>query len=236
MHTCFEPNLREGLVSLMEDEAIHVARVLRMREGDEVRLIDGQGGEASGRLTLVTKRSTSVEVEALRREVHRPEGLILIVAPTKHTDRFEWLLEKATELGVEEIIPVWTERSERKVDKHDRWRKVVIAATKQCQRLWMPRFHPACPLGQLFQEHQHLQSISGAVAHCMANLEGVPARQPWTAWQHGKKRAWIAIGPEGDFSDNEVQLLCDANVSPVHLGHLRLRTETAGMAAVAQFD
>ena len=94
-----------------------MARVLRMREGDEVRLIDGQGGEASGRLTLVTKRSASVEVEALRREVHQPEGLILIVAPTKHTDRFEWLLEKATELGVEEIIPVWTERSERKVDK-----------------------------------------------------------------------------------------------------------------------
>ena len=236
MHTCFHPDLREGLIPLPEDEAIHVARVLRMREGEPIRLVDGHGSEAQGILMSVSKRSATVRVEELVREGTRPAGLILVVAPTKHTDRFEWLLEKATELGVEEILPVWTERSERRVDKHERWRKVVIAATKQCQRLWMPRFHHACPLGQLFQEHQHLQSISGAVAHCMANLEGVPTRQSWTEWQQDKKRAWIAIGPEGDFSDNEVRQLCDANVEPVHLGHLRLRTETAGMAAVAQFD
>ena len=76
-----------------------------------------------------------------------------MVAPTKATDRFEWLLEKATELGVEEVIPVWTQRSERRVDKRERWRKAVVAATKQSNRTWMPMLHPACALEQVFDAH-----------------------------------------------------------------------------------
>lgn len=235
MHTCFQPELHRGTLFLTEEESQHVVRVLRMKEGDSLRLVDGQGGEAEGRLTAVAKRSAQVHVDSVTREQVRPQGLILVVAPTKHTDRFEWLLEKATELGVEEIIPVWTERSERRVDKHERWSKVLVAATKQCQRLWMPRFHPACALEELLIVHPHLETREGAVAHCIERQQGLPLREPWVHWQSSREAAWLAIGPEGDFSEKEVQSLCIKGVQPVHLGELRLRTETAGVAAAAQF-
>jgi len=236
MHTCFHPDLREGLIPLPEDEAIHVARVLRMREGESLRLVDGHGSEAVGALVSVSKRSATVRVDEILREGTRPSGLILLVAPTKHTDRFEWLLEKATELGVEEILPVWTDRSERRVDKHERWNKVLVAATKQCERRWKPVLHPACALANALDEHPHLQARPGAVAHCMTHVEGAQDRVSWREWQCGHESAWLAIGPEGDFSEAEVQMLVGRNAVPVHLGDLRLRTETAGMAAVAQFQ
>lgn len=235
MHTCFHPDLKEGVNVLPEEEAIHVVRVLRMKDGDALRLVDGRGGTAAGHLTSVSKRSAAVLVEEVQRETARPRGLVLVVAPTKHTDRFEWLLEKATELGVEEIVPVWTERSERRVDKHDRWSKVVVAATKQCQRLWKPELRPSCELRKLFAAFPELMGRDGAVAHCMESVSGAPAKESWKTWQESRDHAWLAIGPEGDFSEGEVQWLVEHGAHPVHLGDLRLRTETAGMAAVAQF-
>lgn len=237
MHTCFHAELREGISELPAEEATHVGRVLRLREGDEVRLVDGLGGVAVGTLIQVDKRRALVEVAQVERETDRPQGLIMVVAPTKHTDRFEWLLEKATELGVEAVIPVWCERSERRVEKHDRWEKVLVAATKQCQRRWKPLLHSAIPLNQLHLEHKQLAKRLGAVAHCMEGLSTVPPRERWVSWQQGKHAAWIAIGPEGDFSPQEVEWLVEAcAATPVHLGNLRLRTETAGMAAIAQFE
>lgn len=235
MHTCFHSDLQEGVNVLPEEEAIHVVRVLRMKDGDALRLVDGRGGAAVGHLMSVSKRLAAVLVEKIQRETERPRGLVLVVAPTKHTDRFEWLLEKATELGVEEIVPVWTERSERRVDKHDRWSKVVVAATKQCQRLWKPELRPSCELRELFATFPELVERDGAVAHCMENVSGAPAKESWKTWQGSRDRAWLAIGPEGDFSEGEVQWLVERGAQPVHLGDLRLRTETAGMAAVAQF-
>ena len=235
MHTCFHADLQIGVSPLSEEEALHVVRVLRMTEGQNVRLIDGVGGEAVGTLTAVGKRKASVHVEHVDREDSRPPGLTLMVAPTKASDRFEWLLEKATELGVEEVVPVWTQRSERRVDKHDRWRKVVVAATKQSHRTWMPMLHPACNLDQVFDAHPELTRRAGAVAHCMNACDNTPERIAWPLWQAGQNHAWIAIGPEGDFTTEEVQWLAARSATPVHLGELRLRTETAGMAAVAQF-
>lgn len=235
MHTCLLPSLSEGLQSLPDEEAVHVGRVLRMNVGEELRLVDGQGAEALGRLAEVGKRKATVQVEKVSREAQRPSGLILVVAPTKHTDRFEWLLEKATELGVEEVVPVWTQRSERRTEKHDRWDRVLVAATKQCQRLWKPTLHPACELKDLHVLVPSLKDRPGAVAHCMDEVEGVPTRVSWNSWMKGKPSAWLAIGPEGDFSAEEVQGLVQKGAAAVHLGDLRLRTETAGMAAVAQF-
>jgi 16S rRNA (uracil1498-N3)-methyltransferase len=235
MHTCFHPDLSPGVLELIEEEALHVVRVLRMREGGAVRLMDGIGGVATGELVHVGKRHASVHVELVSRSEERPSGLSLIVAPTKHTDRFEWLVEKATELGVKEIIPVWTRRSERRTDKHARWSKVVVAATKQCQRLWMPLLHEACPLEEVFERQPQLKAVPGAVAHCDDMLSRVPVRVGWSDWQSNHENAWLAVGPEGDFSAEEVAWLHASGATPVHLGSLRLRTETAGMAAVAQF-
>ena len=235
MHTCYHPELAIGVAPLSEEEALHVVRVLRMKEGQTVRLIDGHGGLAHGVLMTVGKRSASVHVEQVEKEEVRPKGLVLVVAPTKANDRFEWLLEKATELGVEAVIPVWTDRSERRVDKHDRWRKVVVAATKQCQRRWMPQLHEACAMKDLFDLHSGLMERCGAVAHCMEEVSGLSDRVAWTEWQADCPEAWLAIGPEGDFTEAEVRWLAEHNADAVHLGALRLRTETAAMAAVAQF-
>jgi 16S rRNA (uracil1498-N3)-methyltransferase len=218
---------------LPEDEALHVVRVLRMGEGDRVRLIDGRGSHALGTLVDVGKRMASVTIEEVHHEETRPQGLTLLVAPTKATDRFEWLLEKATELGVEAIVPVWTQRSERRVDKHERWTKVLVAATKQCQRLWMPTLAEAEPLQDALA--RLTKEVPLAVAHCMEELSNAPDRTSWVDWQRSHHQAVLAIGPEGDFTPEEVEAMVGLGAQPVHLGALRLRTETAGMAAVAQF-
>lgn len=235
MHTCFHPELQEGICTLTEQEAAHVSRVLRMKKGDAVRLIDGHGAVATGVLIEVERKTVTVAVGSVSRQVDRPQGLVLVVSPTKSSDRFEWLLEKATELGVESIIPIWTHRSTRRTAKHERWSKVIQAATKQCLRAWMPVLHPACPLSELTQIHPWLMDRPGAVAHCMETVPNVENRMPWAQWQGDKDVAWLAIGPEGDFEPAEVEVLTKQGATPVHLGSLRLRTETAGMAAVAQF-
>ena len=236
MHTCFHPALRVGVQALPEDEALHVVRVLRAKEGDALRLVNGEGAWADGNVVHATKRSCDVVVSEVQGAgASRPEGLVLLVAPTKHTDRFEWLLEKATELGVEAIVPMWTARSERRIEKHERWDKVLVAATKQSQRLWKPVLHPAVECAGLLECHPWLATRAGAVAHCINRCEGTPDRVAWTAWQSDRASAWLAVGPEGDFTEAEVRQFVEWGAKPVHLGELRLRTETAGMAAVAQF-
>ena len=176
MHTCHHPDLVKGLNVLSEEEALHVSRVLRMKTGAQLRLVDGHGKVATGVLVDVGKKSARVEVEKVLVESQRPRGLTLVVSPTKQSDRFEWLIEKATELGVDKIIPVWTQRSERRIDKHARWQKVMVSATKQCQRIWMPVLAEACNVSDLFETHPELLSQQGAVAHCM---------QPWTMCRTG---------------------------------------------------
>lgn len=236
MHSCFHPSLQIGVQSLSEDEAVHVARVLRMKAGDTVRLINGMGSSAVGQLLEVGKRKASVSVESLDiQEAERPKGLMLVVAPTKSNDRFEWLLEKATELGVESICPVWTSRSERRIDKHERWEKVLVAATKQSQRLWKPSLQKVVELSVFLGHAEALGRGHGAVAHCIPEMQGLPERVDWKQWQIDKVQAWLAIGPEGDFTPDEVGRMVAVGAQPVHLGEHRLRTETAGMAAVAQF-
>lgn len=236
MHTCHQPGLVQGLNELSEEEALHVSRVLRMKQGAQVRLVDGHGKVASGVVVDVGKKAVRVEVEEMIVEASRPQGLSLVVSPTKQSDRFEWLIEKATELGVDKIIPVWTQRSERRIDKHARWQKVVVSATKQCQRIWMPVLAEACNVSDLFESHPELLKQRGAVAHCMPTVDHVPDRVSWSDFQSSLQQAWIAIGPEGDFASEEVQALHAKGATPVNLGSQRLRTETAGMAAVARFN
>ena len=236
MHTCFHPEIQEGVGSLSEPEAVHVSRVLRMQPGDHVRLIDGKGVTATGTLVNVGRKDVTVAIDDVKAHGDRPSGLVLMVSPTKSTDRFEWLLEKATELGVEAILPIWTNRSVRKTDKHERWAKVIVAATKQSQRVWMPILHKACHLEAVMQCHPELAMRPGAVAHCMDTDASLTDRMDWRDWQDDKPSAWIAVGPEGDFTAEEVLALIKHNATSVHLGQLRLRTETAGMAAVAQFS
>ena len=125
------PNLQKGCFELPEDEARHAIKVLRARVGDSFHLIDGKGGFADATIVEVGKRNCVVDVAEIQHEAETTAKLTMIVSPTKQTDRFEWFLEKAVEIGVDRVIPVWTTRSERKVEKHDRWQKVLMSAMKQ---------------------------------------------------------------------------------------------------------
>jgi 16S rRNA (uracil1498-N3)-methyltransferase len=154
-------------------------------------------------------------------------GLHIAVAPTKMNERFEWFLEKATEIGVREITPLLCDHSERKVINHERFEKIMVAAMKQSNQVFLPVLHPLKTFTS-FLEEQHKGGLY--IAHC---------------YEHDKKtlhsvlpaqtNATILIGPEGDFSEKEVKTALEKNVIPVSLGHTRLRTETAALVATHTF-
>ena len=223
------PNLQKGCFELPEDEARHAIKVLRARVGDSFHLIDGKGGFADATIVEVGKRNCVVDVAEIHHEVETTAKLTMIVSPTKQTDRFEWFLEKAVEIGVDRVIPVWTTRSERKVEKHDRWQKVLMSAMKQSGRSWLPVLESAVS----FEEAVEMCEGNLYIAHCMEAIEG--SKTHLLKALNAGESASIAIGPEGDFTREEVELALDKGALEISLGDSRLRTETAGIVAVTYF-
>ncbi len=229
MRLLYVPNLQNGFFELPEDEVRHAIKVLRARVGDFFHLIDGKGGFADATIVEIGKRNCVVEVAEIQHEAEPTAKLTMIVSPTKQTDRFEWFLEKAVEIGVDRVIPVWTTRSERKVEKHDRWQKVLISAMKQSGRSWLPILESAVS----FEEAVDMCEGKVYIAHCMDALVGSKTHL-LKALKSGES-ACIAIGPEGDFTREEVELAVDKEALEISLGDSRLRTETAGIVAVTYF-
>ncbi|PCJ82341.1 MAG: 16S rRNA (uracil(1498)-N(3))-methyltransferase [Bacteroidetes bacterium] len=235
MRSLYVPELRVGCFNLPKDEAKHASRVLRVRVGDSFSLMDGVGGVAEGVFIEVEKNNCLVEVKELIREEKAKFGLTMIVSPTKHTDRFEWFLEKAVEIGIECIQPVWTERSERKVEKFERWNKVLVSAMKQSKRSWLPVLMPACTLPEAFLIKNEEMTSSLYIAHCMDEfVDG--GKKHFLKSLPASKSAIVAIGPEGDFTPSEVEFMISRGGVEISLGDSRLRTETAALAAVAFFE
>ncbi|HIN41274.1 MAG TPA: 16S rRNA (uracil(1498)-N(3))-methyltransferase [Flavobacteriales bacterium] len=236
MRSLYVQNLREGCFELPEDEARHASRVLRATVGDTYLLIDGVGGTAEGVFVEVSKRNCLVEVSSITREERPSFGLTMIVSPTKSTDRFEWFLEKAVEIGIERILPVWTERSERKVEKFKRWNKVLVSAMKQSQRSWLPVLHAATTLQEALSTLTEPVIANGFyVAHCMDEFEE-GGKKHLLSVLPASQSAIIAIGPEGDFTQDEVKMMLSKGGVEISLGESRLRTETAALSAVAFFE
>jgi 16S rRNA (uracil1498-N3)-methyltransferase len=214
------------LHALDADESKHLLRVLRAQVGDEVYLVDGKGNRYKGVLKEADKRSCLLATELVETQAAPAGSLTLVIAPTKSTDRFEWLLEKAMEYGVSAIQPVWTERSERKKEKTERWQKILTNALKQSQQLWLTALAPAMEWSDwLASEQAH--SEEGFIAHC----EPTEKMHLFEAMPTGCA-CWIAIGPEGDFSPTEIEAAMAQGVTAVTLGEQRLRSETAGLAAI----
>ena len=229
MRLLYAPNLQKGCFELPEDEARHAIKVLRARVGDSFHLIDGKGGFADATLVEVGKRNCVVRVAEIQHEAEPTAKLIMIVSPTKQIDRFEWFLEKAVEIGVDSVIPVWTTRSERKVEKHDRWQKVLVSAMKQSGRSWLPILESAIS----FEEALEMCEGKLYLAHCMDAVSGSKTHL-LKALKSGES-ASISIGPEGDFTREEVELALNKRALEISLGDSRLRTETAGLVAVTYF-
>lgn len=228
MTTLFYLNeISGGLARLDEEESRHLA-VLRQKAGGRLRATDGKGFFYEVEIVEIGKRQTVLRVVS---QIPAPRGagrLHLAVAPTKNMDRFEWFLEKATEIGVDSIMPIWCERSERTTVRVDRVEKILIAAMKQSMRAYLPQLHAPTPF---------LSWVKSSVAEvkCLAWCADAPLPHLKSILQPGKDTL-IAIGPEGDFSPAEVTAATAAGFTGVSLGDARLRTETAGVYAVACYQ
>lgn len=220
----FSSHIQFPYTELSEEEAHHGIRVLRLKEGQEVWLTDGKGKMFAGRFFPYSNRNARVELdEQPIKSIHRTWKLSMAVAPLKSNDRFEWFLEKATELGVSEIIPLVCERSERGKFNTDRWKRVILAAVKQSLNPLMPELAEPVKFTD-FVKQNHRKTF---LAHCEAGEKTFLAKALVP-----EPEICICIGPEGDFTPAEIKLGQEAGYIPVSLGDLRLRTETAALMAL----
>lgn len=224
----YAPEITPPEYTLSEEESKHCVRVLRLCAGDEMHITDGRGAlhrcvvvDDDPRRCRVRVVETSCEHGAL------PYRLVLGVAPTKNTDRFEWLLEKATEIGVAEIIPLDTARSQRRVLKVERENKVITAAMKQSLKAYHPLLHEMTPFREAIVRPFEGQKY---IAHCG---EAIERRAYLSRVLDRGGDVMILIGPEGDFSPEEVELATRHGFREISLGKQRLRTETAAVMATA---
>ena len=203
------------------DEQLHITKVLRMREGEEIFVTDGNGNLAKGNLVFEGKK-VSLDVSEIKENLpdFSPK-LHIAIAPTKNIDRIEFFVEKAVEMGISEITFILTEKTERKNISIDKLRKQAIGASKQSHRFHFPKVNDLIKFSDYMK---NLNPENTFVAHCNENLKrinlnDIPNLENYT----------FLIGPEGDFSDKEIQLLADKGIKAVSLGNQRLRTETAGI-------
>ena len=211
-------------IELDEDTSRHVVQVLRMKEGEQLNLTDGKGSLLTCEITDANKKHCHVEVRAKN---DSPKPLIQVsiaISLLKNTNRFEWFLEKATEIGVSEIIPLICERTEKEKFRYDRLNGICISAMLQSQQCWLPVLQEPVEFNKLVKESIVVPRF---IAHCME-----ADRKPISSFQTSKfPQALILIGPEGDFSAPEIELAMQHEFIPVILGETRLRTETAGVVA-----
>lgn len=222
--------LAAGDMSLQADTAKHVVQVLRMSEGDRIALTNGKGERAEGAILSAHKKSCVVSIEEVQMYERKLPQLHLVVAFTKNTARNEWILEKATELGVATIIPLSTKRSERDKFRYDRWQNILVAAILQSQQYYLPDLREVTTLDAVMSE---LEAVpQKLVAHCM----GEQSRKPILEAIEKDKETLLLIGPEGDFTEEEVNELTSKGYIGISMGHNRLRTETAAVNACACFN
>jgi len=221
MHLFYTPNPRGEQHELDEQESRHAVRVLRLSRGDRVILVDGTGGWYEAEILDDHHKHCLLRILSSR-EHYRPlpYHLHIAISPTRQMERFEWFLEKATEIGISEITPLICERTERGRLKTDRLEKIIVSAMKQSLRAYKPLLNEPVALESLLA-----RDLSGTrgIAHCMET-----ERVALTDLQRAGSYT-LLVGPEGDFTGGEALKAIDAGYRPFHLGESRLRTETAGV-------
>ena len=232
MEIFWTDRIEAGHCFLGEEESAHCVRVLRHREGDNVCVIDGAGTMYECVLSQASPKAAVARIEKANPGWgSHPYGLEMAVCPTKNIDRYEWFVEKATEVGADRFVPVIGEHSERKVLKTERLRRIVLSAAKQSLKAAVPE------IAEPLTVKDFITSVADSPAlkmiACCFEDESHPRTSVMQALSGTDKREYIVlIGPEGDFSREEVRLATEAGFIPVHLGESRLRTETAALAAV----
>lgn len=224
MHLFYAPGLKNNTHVLAEDESRHCIKSLRLGRNDFVHLTDGRGNLFQARIVEDDPRRCVVEVEQTWHEYgKRPFSLHIALAPTKNIKRFEWFLEKVTELGIDEITPLQCFHSERKQVNHERMNRILLAGMKQSLKTYLPQLHEMCSFKDFLRNASYDNRYMG---YC--EEEDTPHLK--RLYRPGEN-ALIMIGPEGDFSHKEVALAKNHGFQTVSLGKSRLRTETAGVIA-----
>lgn len=219
----------ESQSELPSDEAMHAMRVLRLKGGDEIMLMDGNGCFFKAEVTIASTHHCYYQIlEKMPQERQWKGKVHLAVAPTKMIDRVEWMLEKAVEIGVDEVSFLNCQFSERRLLKIQRLEKIVISAVKQSHNAWKPVIREMVPLAQFIESPREGAKF---IAHC---YEEIPRTYLYDELRQldADEDATVMIGPEGDFSIDEVETAIQQGYKSVHLGKSRLRTETAGLSAV----
>ncbi len=221
MNVFYTTGILDDVVILDDAESHHAVKVLRMVSGDQLLILDGKGTTCRAEITNPHPKKCECKILEKSFREKRPVNLHIAIAPTKLNDRFEWFLEKATEIGIEEITPVICSRSERRQINHERYLKVLVAAMKQSRNPWLPVLNDPVDLIPFLAANQ-----PGYIAHCMDGNK-IPLKHANLT----SSLVTILVGPEGDFTDAEVDTAVAGKWEPVSLGDTRLRTETAGIVA-----
>ncbi len=224
MQLFYIPDISGTEVILNETESKHAIRVLRLSEGSRIQLIDGAGGFYEAVISDAHPKKCKLSVISSVKEFEKRNfKLHIAISPTKNIDRYEWFLEKCTEIGIDEITPLLSQHSERKIIKPERLNKILVAAMKQSLKAYLPKLNPITNFNELISDKKYKNRY---IAHCN---EGDKVHLKKSMIPGGD--VLVLIGPEGDFSPEEVGLAIKNGFTEVTLGDARLRTETAGVVA-----
>ena len=218
----FFSEITDNRINFSLDEKKHLTKVLRKKVGDELSVIDGKGYLYIVRITSLEKNSFQIEIirEEKKEKTHN-YYLHIAIAPTKNISRFEWFLEKATEIGIDEITPIICHRSERKKINIDRCKRILISSIKQSIKYHLPKLNEPIGFNDFIKQKLEGDKL---IAHCLKTEKNKINKSK-------QKKYTILIGPEGDFTENEINLALKNGFKATTLGKSRLRTETAGIIA-----
>jgi len=227
MQLFYNPSLSQITkdVTFDKEESRHIVKVLRMNEGDIFKITNGKGSFFSAEIVNANPKGCLVKILSEEIQPPLPYQLHLAVAPTKLNDRYEWFLEKATEIGISEITPIICDHSERKIIKPERFEKILQSAMKQSLKANLPTLNKAALFKDFINSEKAIKGLK-CIAHCEETN-----KKTLKSILLPNKKITILIGPEGDFSSEEIEFAMHAGFIPVTLGESRLRTETAAIVA-----
>ncbi len=221
----YEPSKKE--IVLDEDTSRHIVQVLRMKQGEQLNLTDGKGNLFTASIISDHKKHCVVEVQGTSHREQEARKVSIAISLLKTANRFEWFLEKATEIGVNEIIPLICERTEKEKFRHDRVQNILISAMLQSQQCWLPVLHEPIAYELLFRQEEVANTSQKFIAHCIEKEK----RNLADLVNDSLPSQIILIGPEGDFTKEEIDFAIANHFDAVALGETRLRAETAGIVA-----
>lgn len=224
MRRFYSKNISNDLIQLDRDESRHLSKVLRLNLGDQVEVINGTSTLYIAEIIGIGKNECSLKVIEKRQHLADAYGIHLAVAPTKNINRWEWLIEKATEIGVDQITPMVCAQSERRTLKMERQERIMVAAAKQSYKIQFPLLGDLMTFEEVINEFEAEEKF---IAHCYEDFQ----REPLIKLHKASKKAVILIGPEGDFTKSEVESAISKGYQSVKLSSSRLRTETAAIVA-----